>query len=346
MVRTHPLDVRLRSRDPRNIQPRRQAHRSRISSRSDDSSVPNRTRRLKSIRFQRLRRTQQQPILTVNNHWHRRRSHIDTGHLENLPRPPDNGQPLRQNRTCNRNRRRQHPLRRTRHSYRSGGRIDTFHIVDNPHHSSHGRFPSLGATRSTPHPPLAQQVESPVPNGNVPFQICPLPLLPVRRSSRTAQHQHSLRRLPRRHSNRHRPTRHVRKSYWKHQENLPCALHPSILRNSRPSTRPHSPVRYCHLSRIPPPLIRPKDRRSLGSWQAHQEKLAIQRQSCHWLKRKRRTGNSPCHSRVRRGTNLRALLRGSSSNSNSNVADYRILAEIHTEQGLASSSRGQSSQPS
>src|SRR5438034_1469402 len=334
MVRTHPLDVRLRSRDPRNIQPRRQAHSSRVSTRSHDSSVPNRTRRLKSIRFQRLRRTQQQPILTVNHHRHRRGSHIDTRHLDNLPRPQDNGQPLRQDRTCNRNRGRQHPLRRTRNSYWGSGHIGTFHIVDNPHDRSNGRFPILGATCPTPHPPLAQQVESPVPNGNVPFQIRPLPLLPIRRSSSTPQHQHSLRRLPRRHSNRHRPTRHVRQSYRKHQENLPRTLHPSVLCNRRPSTRPHPSVRHCHLSRIPPPLLRPKDRRSLGSWQAHQKKLAIQRQSCHWLKRKRRTGNSPCHSRVRRGTNLRALLRGSSSNSNSNVADYRILAEIHTEQGL------------
>src|SRR6059036_3758029 len=140
MVRTHPLDVRLRSRDPRNIQPRRQAHRSRVSTRSHDSSVPNRTRRLKSIRFQLLRWTQQQSILTVNNYWHRRRSHIDTGHLENLPRPQDNGQPLRQDRTCNRNRGRQHPLRRTRHSHWSRGRIGTFHIVDNPHDRSNGRF--------------------------------------------------------------------------------------------------------------------------------------------------------------------------------------------------------------
>src|SRR5213083_700638 len=250
MVRTHPLDVRLRSRNPRNIQPRRQAHSSRVSTRSHDSSVPNRTRRLTSVRFQLLRRTQQQPILTVNNHRHRRGSHIDTGHLENLPRPQDNGQPLRQDRTCNRNRRRQHPLRRTRHSHRSGRRIDPIHTGDKPHHSSHGRFPSLGATRSTPHSPLAQQVESPVPNGNVPFQIRPLPLLPIRRSSRTAQHQHSLRRLPGRHSNRHRPTRHVRQGYRKHQENLPRTLHPSILRNSRPSTRPHPPVRHRHLSRI------------------------------------------------------------------------------------------------
>src|SRR5437773_7892951 len=344
MVRTHPLDVRLRSRDPRNIQPGRQAHRSRVSTRSDDSSVPNRTRRLKSIRFQRLRRTQQQRILTVNNHWHRRRCHIDTGHLENLPRPQDNGQPLRQDRTCNRNRGRQHPLRRTRHSHWSRGRIGTFHIVDNPHDRSNGRFPNLGLTCSTPHPPLAQQIKGTILDGNVSFQIRPLPLLPVRRSSRTAQHQHSLRRLPGRHSNRHRPTRHVRQSYRKHQENLTRTLHPSILRNRRPSTRPHPPVRHCHLSRIPPPLLWPKDCRSSGSWQAHQEKLAIQRQSCHRIERKRRTGNSPCHSRVRRGTNLRALLRGSCPDSNSNVADYRILAEIHTKQGLASSSRGQSSQ--
>ncbi len=49
-----------------------------------------------------------------------------------------------------------------------------------------------------------------------------------------AQHQHSLRRLPGRHSDRHRPTRHVRQGYWKHQENLPRTLHPSILCNSRP----------------------------------------------------------------------------------------------------------------
>src|SRR5207247_5251168 len=253
-------------------------------------------------------------------------------------------QPLGQGRTCYRNCGRQHPLRRTRHSHWRGRRIDPIHTGDNPHHSSHGRFPNLGATRSTPHSPLAQQVESPVPNGNVPFQIRPLPLLPIRRNSSTPQHQHSLRRLPSPHSNQHRPTRHVRQSYRKHQENLPRTLHPSILCNRRPSTRPHPSVRHCHLSRIPPPLIRPKDRRSLGSWQAHQEKLAIQRQSCHRIERKRRTGNSPCHSCVRRGSNLRALLRGSSSHSNSNVADYRILAEIHTEQGLASSSRGQSSQ--
>src|SRR5437773_2073040 len=266
MVRTHPLDVRLRSRDPRNIQPRRQAHRSRVSTRSHDSSVPNRTRHLTNVRFQLLRRTQQQSILTVNNYWHRRGSHIDTGHLENLPRPQDNGQPLRQDRTCNRNRGRQHPLRRTRNSYWSSGRIGTFHIVDNPHDRSNGRFPNLGATRSTPHSPLARQVESPVPNGNVPFQIRPLSLLPVRRSSSTAQHQHSIRRLPSGHSDRHRPTRHVRQGYRKHQENLPRTLHASILRNSGSSTRPHPPVRYCHLSRIPAPLLRTKDCWSSGSW--------------------------------------------------------------------------------
>src|SRR5207247_10892870 len=136
------------------------------------------TRRLNSIPIPRLSRTPQPPILTLNHYWHRRRSHIHTRHLENLPPPKNNGQPLCQNRTCNRNRRRQHPLRRTRNSHRSGRSIDPIHTDDNPHHSSHVLFPSLRTTRPAPHPPLAQQVESPVPDGNVPFQIRPLPLLP------------------------------------------------------------------------------------------------------------------------------------------------------------------------
>src|SRR5439155_17684709 len=177
---------------------------------------------------------QQQPTLPIDNHRNCCSSHITTSDLENLPRSQDNGHPLRKDRACDCNRRRQHPLRRTCHSYRRGRSLRPLHINNNLRNRPNCRLPGLGATSSTAGSPSVEYIKGEVSDGSVSFEIRPLPLLCLCSGRGPVERQRSVRCVPGWHSHRDRATRRVREGYWKHQENLSCTLHARIFCNRRP----------------------------------------------------------------------------------------------------------------